>query len=319
MLANADVVRAVAHTIKALPSRTPALVIDPVCVSTSGHTLLEREALGTLITELLPLATVLTPNASEAALLLRHHQHGNDPASDPESPRSSSIEDMLRSSRALCALGPRAVLLKGGHVVRGAMRLSDVEAVAAASGDLSVDRVEYDGMVRRGANMEILLRASARAHWQDPAKRRDGYRDDGDDDDDDDDSLDDVPVIVDVLCEVDRDGDDNAARFTLFVRPYLDSTSTHGTGCTLGAALACALAHRQTRRLFVFLFPRPPDLRRDFFFSFRSIAPSVVEAVSFATMYTHHGIATAFPMGSGHGPLNHMHPLLSHVLHRRVV
>jgi hydroxymethylpyrimidine/phosphomethylpyrimidine kinase / thiaminase len=307
MLANADVVRAVAQTLKALPSPTPALVIDPVCASTSGHTLLECEARGTLITELLPLATVLTPNATEATLLLQYHHLGNDadlnaPAAS-ESPQLSSIEDMLRSSRALCALGPRAVLLKGGHVARGAMRLSDVEAAATASGDLPVDRVEYDGMMRRGANMEILLRASARARVQDldPAKRHDDY------DDRDSDSLD-VPVIVDVLCEVDVDG--NAVRFTLFVRPYLDSTSTHGTGCTLGAALACALAHRQTRRFFV--LPSPPS------FSFRYIAPSVVEAVAFATMYTHHGIASAFPMGSGNGPLNHMHPLLSHALHRRV-
>lgn len=197
MLANADVVRAVAQTLKALPSPIPALVIDPVCISTSGHTLLEREALGALIAELLPLATLLTPNASEAALLLQHHQHGNGADLDaPASPQLSSIEDMLRSSRALCALGPRAVLLKGGHVVRGAMRLSDVEAAATASGDLPVDRVEYDGMVRRGANMEILLRASARA--QDPAE----HRDDGDDGD----SLSlDVPVVVDVLCEVAED------------------------------------------------------------------------------------------------------------------
>ena len=43
----------------------------------------------------------------------------------------------------------------------------------------------------------------------------------------------------------------------------------------------------------------------------------VVKAVKLATMYTHHGIATAFPMGSGHGPLNHMHPLLSRTLHRQ--
>ena len=45
---------------------------------------------------------------------------------------------------------------------------------------------------------------------------------------------------------------------------------------------------------------------------------SVIEAVNLATMYTHHGIATAFPMGSGHGhgPLNHMHPLLPRVLPR---
>ena len=47
-------------------------------------------------------------------------------------------------------------------------------------------------------------------------------------------------------------------------------------------------------------------------------AATVIEAVKFATTYTHHGIATAFPMGSGHGPLNHMHPLLPRVLHRQV-
>jgi hydroxymethylpyrimidine/phosphomethylpyrimidine kinase / thiaminase len=311
MLANADVVRAVARVLKALSSPIPALVIDPVCVSTSGHTLLERDALGALVTELLPLATVLTPNASEAALLLQQHSAEADTDAPASSLHLSSIEDMLRASRALCLLGPRAVLLKGGHVARGAIRLSDVEAAAtgAASGSLRVDRVEYDGMVRRNANMEILFRASATA--QDPAKRPD-------DNDDDNDNLD-VPVIVDVLCEVDAGdnrggGSGEDACFTLFVKPYLDSTSTHGTGCTLGAALACALARGQPRRLFVSLCLLV--LRRQFFFSLRHVAPSVVKAVAFATIYTHHGIATAFPMGNGHGPLNHMHSLLSRALHR---
>jgi hydroxymethylpyrimidine/phosphomethylpyrimidine kinase len=247
MLANADIVRAVAQALKALPPPIPALVIDPVCVSTSGHTLLERDALGALVTELLPLATVLTPNASEAALLLQQHSAEADPDALASLPLSS-IEDMLRASRALCLLGPRAVLLKGGHVARGAIRLSDVEAAAtgAASGSFRVNRVEYDGMVRRNANIEILFRASATA--QDPAKLPE-------DNDDDNENLD-VPVIVDVLCEVDAGdnrggGSGEDACFTLFVKPYLDSMSTHGTGCTLGAALACALARGQPRRLFV--------------------------------------------------------------------
>lgn len=44
---------------------------------------------------------------------------------------------------------------------------------------------------------------------------------------------------------------------------------------------------------------------------------AVVEAVKLATMYTHQGIATAFTLGGGHGPLNHMHSLLSRTLQRR--
>ena len=75
-----------------------------------------------------------------------------------------SIQDTLGAARALCALGPQAVLLKGGHVTRGAMRLSDVETAANAAtafGNLRVNKVEYDGLVQRGANMEILFRAAA--------------------------------------------------------------------------------------------------------------------------------------------------------------
>jgi hydroxymethylpyrimidine/phosphomethylpyrimidine kinase len=247
MLANADVVRATARMLKALPS-LPPLVIDPVCVSTSGHTLLEGDALGTLITELLPLATVLTPNTSEAALLLqiRHQVLSSVGNADPGTPTPlpmTSIQDMVGTARALCALGPQAVLLKGGHVTRGAIRLSDVEAAANAAtalGNLRVDKVEYDGLVQRGANMEVLIRAAAASHEPTIMGRNEDE---------------DAPVVVDVLCEmVDRGGgsggERGGTRCTLFVRPYLDSMSTHGTGCTLGAALACALARGLSRTFF---------------------------------------------------------------------
>ena len=263
MLANADIIRTVGHTLKEalLPSQQsespPSLVVvlDPVCVSTSGHALLDSqndsEALDVLIEELLPLTTVLTPNTTEAEALLlrvrsqRHQSRKTEKMADSSSPRVnfkiSSIEDMVRASRELCALGPRAVLVKGGHVAHGdgdgdGLRVADVEAAAAAiaatttKDDLRVQKITAvcEGLVQHDVNMEILFQAAAA---QDPSH---------------DPAVCDVPVVVDVLCEVLGD-DEGGGRYTLFVRPYLDSKSTHGTGCTLSAALACALARKEPR------------------------------------------------------------------------
>jgi len=252
MLANADIIRTVGHTLKALlPSQQPppSLVLDPVCLSTSGHALLDSQndsaagALEALIEELLPLATVLTPNTAEAeALLLRQRQSrraiaGTETSTaDSSRIKISSIEDMVRVSRELCALGPRAVLVKGGHVAHGGMRIADVEAAAAAAAiaastknDPRVHKITTvcEGVVQHDVNMEILFQAAAQE--LDPA-------------------VCDVPVVVDVLCEA--SDDEGGERYTLFVRPYLDSKSTHGTGCTLGAALACALAREIPRTYF---------------------------------------------------------------------
>lgn len=297
MLSTAGVVRAVARALLALrraPQQQqlpPPIVVDPVCVSTSGHTLLEHDALGALVDELLPLAAVLTPNADEAALLLHHLK---PQLQRPQQPASiASIGDMLRAACELrCALGGggsgglhTAVLLKGGHLPRGSARLADVVSSTAGAAAFRIRGVECEGMVLHGdsPDTEILLRAAAgtspRASSPAPDPGHTAVEA----------AVDDAPVVVDVLCE--RDGSEDGQRkcvCTLFVRPYLDSNNTHGTGCTLSAALACALARGE----------------------------SLVEAVKLATMYTHHGIATAFPVGSGHGPLNHMHPLLSRALHR---
>ena len=252
MLANKDVVRAVAHSLKALlPSRRPPLVLDPVCVSTSGHTLLESEteALNVLIEELLPLATVLTPNTAEAEALLlvqrqRQCEHGRaggeTEIADTSSRRTtiSSIEDMMHASRELCALGPRAVLVKGGHVAQtDSMHIADAGAailsasVAATKGDSRVDSVavKWDCLVSREANMEILFQAAA----QGPAVR-------------------DFPVVVDVLYAV-SDGEggggeraEGRGRHTLFVRPFLDSTSTRNWMHTQRGAGVCPGARNTT-------------------------------------------------------------------------
>ncbi|KGM53744.1 phosphomethylpyrimidine kinase [Lysobacter arseniciresistens ZS79] len=100
MLANGDVIRAV---VDALDSHVPpAIVLDPVMVATSGARLLEADALAALRDQLLPLATVVTPNLPEAELLLDRRIH--------------TVDDMQAACEALLAAGANAVLLKGGHL-----------------------------------------------------------------------------------------------------------------------------------------------------------------------------------------------------------
>lgn len=99
MLADAEIVTAV-HA--ALPPEHAPIVLDPVLAASSGGELLDTEGRTALRERLLPRTTLLTPNISEAAMLL-----GTAPATDEE--------QMVAQGRALCALGARAVLMKGGH------------------------------------------------------------------------------------------------------------------------------------------------------------------------------------------------------------
>lgn len=78
------------------------VVVDPVMISKSGHALLADEAVETLIRVLLPLADLATPNAHEAERL----------AGIPV----RTVEDAEAAARAIHALGPKAVLVKGGHL-----------------------------------------------------------------------------------------------------------------------------------------------------------------------------------------------------------
>jgi hydroxymethylpyrimidine kinase/phosphomethylpyrimidine kinase len=78
-------------------------------VSTSGAQLLPEEAIQLLLKELLPLTTVLTPNVPEAKLLLS--KAGSDFNTDPR-----SVEDLIVLGKKVHKLGPKYVLLKGGHL-----------------------------------------------------------------------------------------------------------------------------------------------------------------------------------------------------------
>ena len=101
MLADSATIDAVCDEITARAPGLP-LVADPVMVAKGGHPLLVPEAADTLKRRLLPIAAVLTPNLPEAEALC-----------------GFAIQDvgaMHQAAKALLALGPKAVLLKGGHL-----------------------------------------------------------------------------------------------------------------------------------------------------------------------------------------------------------
>jgi len=186
MLANADIVGTVAAMLAAAPPRP--LVVDPVMVATSGDVLLAPDAIGALKQHLLPLATLVTPNLAEAALLL-----GGKQARDEA--------EAVAQAKALKAAGCRAVLVKGGH----------------AAGDAAVDILVDEAGVER------------------------------------------------------------------FVRPRIATPHTHGTGCTLSAAIAALLAG----------------------------GVALAEAVDRGKAYVWHALQHGRELGVGHGrgPVDHLHAL----------
>lgn len=100
MLANAECVSVLASAFRS--SRPPHYVIDPVIVSTSGHTLLTPAGVDAMVRDLFPLAALVTPNIGEAERL---------------SGRSiASVADAQAAGEAILRLGCGAVLVKGGHL-----------------------------------------------------------------------------------------------------------------------------------------------------------------------------------------------------------
>jgi hydroxymethylpyrimidine/phosphomethylpyrimidine kinase len=182
MLASSSIIGVVADTWQRL-GLTPAvpLVVDPVCASMHGDPLLHPSALDSLKTQLFPLATLVTPNLDEVRLLVGVE------VVDADSQREAA--------RALHALGPRWVLVKGGHL-RSSPR----------SPDLLFDGIEF-------------------------------YE---------------------------------------FDAPRVDTGDDHGAGDTLGAAIACALAHGFT----------------------------VPDALAFGKRWVTECLRAAYPLGHGHGPVS---------------
>lgn len=179
MLANREIVEAVAQGIDRF--QISNLVVDPVFISKGGHPLLAEDAVEALTRSLFPLADLITPNLHEARIL--------------SGSGVESMEERREAARRLHAMGPGAVLIKGGH--------------------------------GEGPEAEDLL----------------------------------------------FDG----SAFHTYSGPRFDTPHTHGTGCTLSAAIATFLAKGL------------------------ELAAAVEEAKRFIT----EAIRLSFPLGGGHGPTNH--------------
>jgi hydroxymethylpyrimidine/phosphomethylpyrimidine kinase len=184
MLATPEIIAAVAEGLERHDAGP--VVLDPVMVAKSGDHLLRPEAVRALKESLLPLAAVITPNLLEAGVLL-----------DMEPPVDEG--GMVEAAARLRRLGPRAVLLKGGH--------------------------------REGADS------------------------------------------IDIF-------DDGGEPLTL-VAPRIATANTHGTGCTLSAALATLLGQGMAPRDAV-----------------RAAKAYITEAIR---------AADRLRVGGGHGPVHHFH------------
>jgi hydroxymethylpyrimidine/phosphomethylpyrimidine kinase len=100
MLATAEIVQAVAEAVRA--HNIDNLVVDPVSISKHGDRLMAEEALHAYRNELFPLASIITPNLHEAGAFLGREV--------------TTLDDAEAAAGDLVAFGPRAVLVKGGHL-----------------------------------------------------------------------------------------------------------------------------------------------------------------------------------------------------------
>jgi hydroxymethylpyrimidine/phosphomethylpyrimidine kinase len=103
MLTNHRIVQTVARKLREY--KLPHLVVDPVIVTKSGQTLLKPDAIDALKEEIFPLAEVLTPNIPEAEMLVCRSL--------------KTASDFAEAACDLLAMGPCAVIIKGGHRPRG--------------------------------------------------------------------------------------------------------------------------------------------------------------------------------------------------------
>jgi len=179
MLSSAAIIEVVAAKVREHDLRP--LVVDPVMVAKSGDRLLREDAIAALRDQIVPLATVLTPNVAEAEVLLGRPL--------------ATWDDIRAGARELVSLGAQAVVMKGGH--------------------------------------------------------REGI------------------AVVDLLYD--------GHEFHEFTATRVDTTSTHGTGCTFASAIAAGLAKGESLR----------------------------GSVAMAKAYVTKALQSAYPVGHGHGPVHH--------------
>ena len=204
MLFNREVAATIISTLRSYyPTGLPFLVVDPVCVSTSGHNLLDPEALSFLRENLFPLATIVTPNKLEAELLLSGRL------------QITSIVDMLSAAKAMSSFGSKAVLIKGGHIVTSAAEIRHISWPGV--------NTEWAEGCHDSPHKILILEINRQGDRSELSENTTHS------------------LVVDVLYQ-----ESFPDVYTLFVRPRVESKNTHGTGCTLSAAITCELAGGKT-------------------------------------------------------------------------
>jgi len=144
MLASAATVEIVADKLAEWRGQVPGaarVVLDPVMVSTSGHQLLPGDAVRGMLGRLVRGVEIVTPNVPEAVLMLKEGSEGDDEVRSP-----GDLEGLKMLARTVHEkLGPRAVLLKGGHVPMCRRNGTLVKAMSEEDREVVVD-VLYDGV-----------------------------------------------------------------------------------------------------------------------------------------------------------------------------
>lgn len=238
MLASSNIIRAVIEQLRTTypdSESMPPIVIDPVMISTSNHTLLPSDAIGELCFGLLPLARVITPNIQETELLLRclragkateHHSEIKvgelvKEQEAGEGYRIQSIQHMISAGKEIADILQAknlTVLVKGGHLPMNKDALKSALRELKGGKDVNIVwKGESDGADEEQEGFVEVLHAYRRQ----VTTQRDGSEEE--------------QYVVDVMV-------DSESGINLFVAPAIKSASTHGTGCTLSAAIASNIA-----------------------------------------------------------------------------
>ena len=143
MLLNQPIIEAVAAYLKENPIAN--LVVDPVMVSRTGAKLIDEAAIASLTHNLIPLATVLTPNRYEAQILAEIE--------------INTLEDMQSAAQKILTLGPKAVLVKGGGF-KGELRGVDVWCDRQRLEVLKTEQVETTNTHGTGCTLSSAIAAN---------------------------------------------------------------------------------------------------------------------------------------------------------------
>lgn len=143
MLPDIDIMHAVACELR--KHTDIPIVVDPVMVAKGGASLMENEAAATLIKEILPLATVLTPNVPEAEVITGM--------------TIKTLDDLLAAAKKIQAMGVKNVVIKGGH----RLETTDAEDILITEDgevvSLSAERVDTERTHGTGCTYSACITA----------------------------------------------------------------------------------------------------------------------------------------------------------------